>query len=67
VPGIHAHLNARSKQYGADQIDIGGMMIGKKELATALAFGFSKSLQVNHDTINSGKLRASGEKGLVRN
>jgi len=67
VPWIHAHLDARSKQYGPDQIDIGGMMIGKKELATVLALGFPKSLQVDHDAINSGKLRASGEKGLVRN
>jgi hypothetical protein len=65
VPRIHAHLYVRGKQSGAEQIHIGGMMIGKKELAAILPFSFSQSLDINHDAIDSGVFSPAGEEGLV--
>jgi hypothetical protein len=67
MPRVHAHLDARDKQGGAKQIDIGGIMVGKKELATGLALSLSQSLKINHDAINAGILSPAGEEGLVRN
>ena len=36
MPRIHAYLDARDKQCGADQIDIGGMLGRKKEACELL-------------------------------
>jgi len=67
IPRIHPRLNARDEQRGAEPIDIGGIMIGKKKLATALAFGFSQLFEINHDAIDSGVLSPASKEALVRN